>query len=127
VEGFISFASTPHVGSEVSRVCSQEVEKVLDRYCWYILKAVMSYQELKCRMEQCDNPVVVEMQLVRFKRVLRDIKERLGVEVDDVVSVVEKHYRERSTSSKIEANEAMKRLVMRIVEEIVRRICFEER
>ena len=79
----------------------------VDRAAWYALKIAASWGSVR------ENPSDENLQL--FTRTARQIAQRVGVPVEDAVAAVEHYVRVRSEQAKVMANEAVKRVLARVI------------
>jgi len=108
-------ASAPAAGSVTTAVekvppAFREVEPIppgVDRAAWYALKIAASWGSVR------ENPSDENLQL--FARTARQVAQRVGVPAEDAVAAVEYYVRTRTEQAKVMANEAVKRVLARVV------------
>jgi len=79
----------------------------LDRASWYIMKVSASWGSLR------ENPTEGNLRL--FERAVRQVEGRLGVPVEDAIAAADYYVKARSERARILANEAVKRLIARLI------------
>ncbi|MHC1627723.1 MAG: hypothetical protein ACXQTI_02690 [Candidatus Nezhaarchaeales archaeon] len=82
--------------------------EAFDKALWYSIKLAFSIQALK---ELCEDNVdgeLREAQLKRLKDIVRKVRYRLKVKLEDIYEIAEQYAREPSRQNKILLNEALK-------------------
>jgi len=88
----------------------KEVEAIpaaVDRAAWYALKIAASWGSVR------ENPSDENLQL--FTRTARQVAQRVGVPVEDAVAAVQYYVETKTEQAKIMANEAVKRVLARVI------------
>jgi len=83
------------------------IPAAVDKAAWYAVKIAASWGS--CR----ENPT--EENFRRFATTARQIAQRCGVPVEDAISAVEHYVKVGSEQAKVTANEAVKRVIARVI------------
>jgi len=94
-------------------------ENELDRVSWYIEKLIISIQTLKVYVEDIKDKNKVFNQLQRVNNVLNQISERLGINVDNVISSVKKYVDNPNVDNTISLNESVKEIVKQLIKKLI--------